>query len=184
MRGWTRVVAGASVLLAGACAGDDAPRPDPAGATTATLSVTSAAFEPGGEIPPEFGCDGGGAFPALEWAGVPEGTQSLAVTALDPDAPGGVFVHLLVADLPAGTAGLTDVTEIARGASIGANGSGDAGYVPPCPPEGDDAHRYVFTVYAVDATLDLGQGFTVGDLEAALDGHVLGSGEISGTFAR
>ena len=172
-----------TALLLAAC-GEDVPQPDPAGTRAATLSVSSASFEAGGEIPAEFGCDAGGAFPGLTWDGVPEATQSLAVTVLDPDAPGGTFVHALVADLPPGTAGLADVTQVPRGATLGSNSAGDTAYVPPCPPEGDDPHRYVFTVYAVDTTLDLESGFDLEDLADALDGHVVGSGDITATFAR
>ena len=179
--GWAGVLAAA--VLASGCGGGT-PDPDPAGSVVATLSVTSSAFEPGGEIPGEFGCDGHGAFPGLTWDGVPQDTQSVAVTVLDPDAPSGTFVHALIADLPAGTAGLQDVAQLARGATLGANGASDATYLPPCPPEDDPAHEYVFTVYAVDTVTELEQGFSVDELEAALDGHVLARGEVTGTLAR
>lgn len=36
-----------------------------------------------------FGCEGGNQSPALTWTQPPEGTQSLAITVHDPDAPTG-----------------------------------------------------------------------------------------------
>lgn len=109
-----------------------------------------------------FGCTGQNISPALEWSGVPAGTQSLALTMHDPDAPtGSGFWHWAVYNLPANTTGL------ARGAGnlanrlpapgvpgmndfhdTGVNGA-NGSYGGPCPPKGDKAHRYVFTIYAL-----------------------------------
>jgi phosphatidylethanolamine-binding protein (PEBP) family uncharacterized protein len=43
------------------------------------------------------------------------------------------------------------------------NSFGDDAYGGPCPPRGDDPHRYVFTVEAVDAA---GNALTSGTLTA------------------
>ena len=48
----------------------------------------------GGTIPQEFefnsfGCTGRNESPVLRWQGAPAGTQSLALTVYDPDAPSG-----------------------------------------------------------------------------------------------
>jgi len=100
-----------------------------------------------------FGCAGGNKSPQLSWSGAPDGTKSFAITCYDPDAPtGSGFWHWVVANIPA------DVTSL----DLGASGSGmpkgaletrtdvgKPGYAGPCPPEGDDAHHYVFTVFAV-----------------------------------
>jgi len=60
---------------------------------------------------------------------------------------------------------------------------GDGGYFGPCPPSG--VHRYVFTLYALDAGLVL-DAATSGraEIEAAMEGHVLDSAELTGTYSR
>ena len=62
------------------------------------------------------------------------------------------------------------------------NGYGEMGYGGPCPPPGH-THTFVFTLYALDTSLDLPEGATVDDLRAAIGGHVLEQAELQGTFA-
>ncbi|MCB1746418.1 MAG: YbhB/YbcL family Raf kinase inhibitor-like protein [Gammaproteobacteria bacterium] len=103
-----------------------------------------------------FGCAGGNLSPQLAWQGAPDGTQSFAVTCFDPDAPtGSGFWHWVVANIPAEVSGLPlGAGDPARGAMpAGAlevrTDFGKPGYGGPCPPEGANIHRYIFTVYAV-----------------------------------
>jgi hypothetical protein len=58
------------------------------------------------------------------------------------------------------------------------------GYDGPCPPWNDSiVHRYVFTVYALDVErLDVGGVITGAAVRAALEGHVLASDQITGTY--
>jgi len=58
------------------------------------------------------------------------------------------------------------------------------GYDGPCPPWNDAiAHRYVFTVYALDvAELPLHGTFGGADVLAAIEGHVLAHASITGTY--
>ena len=51
------------------------------------LSLTSPAFENGGEIPSVHTCEGKDTSPPLAWSGVPSGAKSLALIVDDPDAP-------------------------------------------------------------------------------------------------
>ncbi len=58
------------------------------------------------------------------------------------------------------------------------------GYDGPCPPWNDERmHRYVFTVYALDVDrLELPEKFTAEDVKKAIDGHVLASASLAGTY--
>lgn len=94
--------------------------------------------------------------PHLAWSGAPEGTKGYVVTCFDPDAPTACgFWHWLAIDLPA------DVTELAAGAGAsdatlpgGAfhtrNDFSESRYDGSAPPEGDQRHRYLFVVHALD----------------------------------
>ena len=119
------------------------------------------------------------------------------------------FVHWLIANIPAD---VTDIAQGACADGIVAHGkqapngpagsvqgrndytgwfAGDAdmggeyrGYDGPCPPWNDErAHRYGFTVYALDVErLDLAPGFDLAQLRDALRGHVLGEATLMGTY--
>ncbi len=58
------------------------------------------------------------------------------------------------------------------------------GYDGPCPPWNDSIiHHYVFTVHALDIpALPLAGAFNGGDVRRAIEGHVLASGQITGTY--
>jgi len=105
-----------------------------------------------------FGCAGGNQSPQLSWSGAPEGTKSFAITCFDPDAPtGSGFWHWVVVNIPPGVtelaldAGNAKAPKLPAGALQTRNDVGTAGYIGPCPPEGDHPHRYLFTVFAVGA---------------------------------
>jgi Raf kinase inhibitor-like YbhB/YbcL family protein len=81
-----------------------APTPTPA----PPLEISSSAFEPGGEIPVQYSCHGANLSPPLEWAGVPEGTQSLALMVDDPDSEPPGFVHWVIYNISATATGLPE----------------------------------------------------------------------------
>jgi Raf kinase inhibitor-like YbhB/YbcL family protein len=161
----------ALVGLATSCGGGggDAPPPD---RSPATLRVASPAFADGGTIPVRFTCSGAGAAPPLRWSGVPSSARALALTVEDPDAPGGTYVHWIVIDLPAGSGGLAGAGSLPAGARELQK------WRPPCPPKGDDPHRYVFTVSALRERLG-------GDAGADdIAGASLAHGAVTGRFGR
>jgi Raf kinase inhibitor-like YbhB/YbcL family protein len=114
-------------------------------AVTAALALTSPAFANGGRIPVRYTCDGAGLSPPLRWTAPPGGTRSFALTVVDPDAPGGNFVHWTASAIPASVRALPAG---ARAPKEGLNSAGGRGWTAPCPPAGP-AHRYVFTLRAV-----------------------------------
>jgi Raf kinase inhibitor-like YbhB/YbcL family protein len=149
-----------------------------------TLTLHSPAFEPGTSIPARFDHERGDLSPALAWDGVPEGTAGLVLLVDDPDAPvEGSFVHWVLYDLDPARPGIAE-GEAPAEAMAGANGFGQPGYLGPAPPPGDDPHRYVFRLLAVDEPVRLTGLPGYQDVEAAVAGHVLGEARLIGTYQR
>jgi len=144
------------------------------------MALSSSSFLEGGEIPPIHTCDGDDTSPDLVWGNLPQGTASLALVFDDPDAGG--WVHWVVYDLPPDGGRLPGGlrSELPAGGQIGANTWGNREYGGPCPPSG--SHRYVFTLYALDAVLGLPPGATAEGLAAAVEGHVLATAELAGLY--
>ena len=150
------------------------------------IKITSSAFEDGGLIPAKYTCDGADISPSLQWEVVPEGTRSVALICDDPDAPMGTFVHWVIFGLPA------EVRELAEnipsdetlpsGAKQGTSDFGRIGYGGPCPPSG--THRYFFKIYALDTEIDLAAGASKRELLGAMEGHILGQGQLIGKYKR
>ena len=147
----------------------------------AEFSLESSAFGNAEAIPSRHSCEGEDISPPLRWSNVPEGTQSLALIVDDPDAPGGVFTHWLAWGLDPAAADLGEGEPAPR---EGRNDFGTTGYRGPCPPTGHGRHRYAFRLYAVDAQVALAAGAAKSELEQAIDGHVLTTAELVGTYER
>jgi Raf kinase inhibitor-like YbhB/YbcL family protein len=152
------------------------------------MKLTSSAFADGGEIPLRYTCEGEDIAPALEWADLPAGTQSVALIVDDPDAPDPAaprmtWVHWVLYDLPANSQGLPERGEpLPPGTREGLNDWGRSGYGGPCPPVG--RHRYFFKLYALDAQLgDIATPKKAG-VEQAMQGHVLESAQLVGTYQK
>jgi hypothetical protein len=152
-----------------------------------TLSVSSTAFQEGGRIPDKYTCQGQDISPPLVWGEPPAGTQSLALIVDDPDAPAGVFTHWVLFNIPSDSRELPEAVptqaELPSGARQGKNDFGKIGYGGPCPPSGN-LHRYQFTIYALDQTLDLKAGVSKSQLVDAMQGHILARGQLTGTYQR
>jgi Raf kinase inhibitor-like YbhB/YbcL family protein len=149
--------------------------------------ISSSSFPNGGQIPKKFTCDGADVSPELSWTRPPAETQSLALIVDDPDAPAGTWTHRVLFDLPAETTSLPEnvskLEELAGGGRQGRNSFCKIGYGGPCPPAGH-AHRYFFTLFALDCTLNLRPRSSKQELEEAMEGHVLGQTECMGKYQR
>jgi len=71
----------------------------------AGMELRSSAFSDHDFIPRRYARDGENLSPALQWAGVPDGTAELLLCE-DPDAPSGTFLHWLVAGIDPGATGV------------------------------------------------------------------------------
>jgi Raf kinase inhibitor-like YbhB/YbcL family protein len=153
------------------------------------VSVLSTTFKADGPIPVKCayaGCGGENVSPQLSWSNVPEGTKSFALICFDPDAPtGSGFYHWIVANIPASVTSIAENT-VPSGAVQGSNDYGESQYGGPCPPTGDSAHRYHFTVYALDTPSIPGAGPTMtgARLVFSMRGHLLAKGTLTGMYAR
>jgi Raf kinase inhibitor-like YbhB/YbcL family protein len=147
----------------------------------AVFALESSAFEHAQPIPSRYTCDGDDVSPPLRWVNVPEDAQSLALLVDDPDAPRGVFTHWVAWGLDRGAGGLGEGEAVS---GEGRNDFGTVGYRGPCPPPGHGPHRYVFRLYALDRDLELGPQAGKPGLEQAIEGHVLTTAELVGTYER
>jgi Raf kinase inhibitor-like YbhB/YbcL family protein len=152
-----------------------------------TISITSSAFEARGVIPIRHTCDGEDLSPPLAWSETPGGTKSIALISEDPDAPGRTWTHWVMYELPPDVRelpeGVPPDETVLGGAHQGTNDFGRLGYGGPCPPP-NGPHRYSFTVYALGVKLDLAPGASKDELLAAMQGHVLGGGQLVGLYRR
>jgi Raf kinase inhibitor-like YbhB/YbcL family protein len=155
-----------------------------------TLCIQASSFSASGEIPARHTCEGEGVSPALTWSGAPAGTQSFALIVHDPDAPDPAapardWVHWVVYNVPAAASALLEAvpaTELPAGARFGRNDWGRAAYGGPCPPIG--RHRYFHRLYALDVVLPELGAASRAELERAMEGHVLASAELVGTYEK
>ncbi len=173
----------ALLLAAVGCSQKTAPEEPAPAAETVTISVTSLVFAAGGPIPVKYTGEGEDCSPPLAWTGLPAGAIELALICEDPDAPGAEpWVHWVRYHIPAATSGLRE--EVTGEALEGINSSGTMGYRGPMPPVGDGVHRYIFRIYALDTSLELATAATKKELLEAMEGHVLATGELVGTYER
>lgn len=133
-------------------------------------------------------CVGGDMSPQLTWTKSLPWTRSYAVITYDVTAN---FTHWGIYNIP------PDVTELPANASATTNypqitdDAGVVGYAGPCPPPDivpNGIHKYLFTVYALDTTLDLpafppGTPAPAETLFRAMLGHVIDTATITGLFS-
>lgn len=155
-----------------------------------SLRITSSAFPSGKRIPQDHTGDGADRSPPLSWSGVPDGTAELALICDDPDAPTPEpWVHWIVYGIPA------DCRELPEGVPAKADKnlkqgrnswpSGQTiGYRGPAPPRGHGMHHYHFRLYALDQKMNAEPGLDKASLLALLEGHILATGELIGTYER
>lgn len=158
------------------------------GEVPATVVVESPAFGHDHPLPATFTADGAGLSPPLAWTRVPSGTAEVVLVVEDADSPSiNPLVHCLAfglsaeGSLPAGALGGEGR---AAGVGVGQNSFMKAGYLPPDPPAGHGAHRYVFQVFALGKPSGLTGEPGRGAVIDALKGKVSAKGVLIGTYER
>ena len=157
--------------------------------TTAEFILTSIAFEDSQSIPAKYaniGVTGGQNISIpLSWEGTPVGTNSFALIMYDANAEN--FLHWAVGSFPSGQ---NSMIEGASGSGIHGereftNDFGEAGYGGPQPPQEDDAHTYVFRLYALssfDMPASLPDDATFEQLIVSAEALSLGTTGLFGSF--
>lgn len=154
------------------------------------IDLSSPAFANEGRLPIRFTADGEGVSPPLVWGPVPDGTASLALIVEDPDAPApSPLVHGIVWGIPADEHRLAEGAiaadgEGADGHDVGRNSFFGEGWLAPDPPPGHGSHDYVFQLFALSQTPDIGTNPGRGDLAKAIRGNILAAGMLVGTYSR
>ena len=147
------------------------------------MELKSNAFENNGKIPSKYTCDGENINPQLSISKVPEDAKSLVLVMDDPDAvkpAGKVWAHWIVFNIPPET---KEIPEAQEPRGIHGNGTdGNLNYKGPCPPDAE--HKYFFKLYALNISLDLSEGASKGEVEVAMQGHILEQTELTGRYER
>ena len=151
--------------------------------TAKAIGLTTPAFADGETIPVEYTCNGAGTAPELRWTQPPAGTAQMAVIVFDPDARGGEgFVHYVGWGIDPAARKLT--AEGYAQATLGVNGTGAPGWIPPCPPPGDESHRYEFRIYALNGDPGVPPGTDMIALQQAITEKIVSQGTVIGSFSR
>lgn len=101
----------------------------------------------------------------------------------DPAAPRMTWVHWLLYNLPTNSCGLSEAVHALPGGCLeGLNDWQRTGYGGPCPPIG--RHRYFHKLYALDVVLPDLDKPKKGQLEQAMQGHILAEAQLIGTYQK
>jgi hypothetical protein len=151
------------------------------------MRLTSPEFTHGLAIPKRFTCEGDDISPEFSWVDIPKNVVSFALILHDPDAPRpGGFTHWAVYDIPRSVNSLPEglpKEASLRGTGLqGKNDSGSIGYMGPCPPSG--RHRYIATLFALNAKLDLEPGASHRQVTAAIKDKIIAQAELMGTYQK
>ena len=154
------------------------------------MTLGSAAFIHGGEIPARYTCEGRDRAPPLTWSGVPDAARSLVLIVEDPDAPDPeaprmIWVHWVLYNIPPTLRDLPEgctPADLPQGTQEGINSWNRTGYGGPCPPLG--RHRYFHRLYALDTVLPVMRKPARTEILAAMDGHVIAQAELVGTYRK
>jgi Raf kinase inhibitor-like YbhB/YbcL family protein len=153
----------------------------------ATIRLSSPAFADGSPIPQRHAGRpvGGNVSPAIAWTGIPDGARELVLIVEDPDVPFRTPIVHATARLSPGTTALAEGALNAGGPHGDGRGSfGRAGYHGPRPIPGHGPHAYVFQLYALDRPIPGDASLRPATIVAAMAGHVIARGRLTGTYER
>ena len=164
------------------------------------MTLRSAAFPDGGQIPVKFTqaaegvAPGEGTSPAFTWVNTPAGTQSFFLHMHDMEVSRNRTTddqaHWVLWNIPATATGLPEGVPKGSPLADGSQQTSATGamYRGPGAPANGPPHHYVFELYALDTKLDVQPGAdafeTRTKIMAAIQGHILGKAVYLGLFKR
>lgn len=164
--------------------------------STVTVSVEIPPLGADRPVPEEHACTGENVSPEMDFVEVGTEAESVAVSLHDADANDTLHWSVwgierglprLPASLPRDPeVRLSEITpneDFDATVFQGRNYRDEVGYYGPCPPEGE-RHTYLFTVSALDTSLDLEPGASPDAFREALDGSVVGQASVGTYFER
>ncbi len=147
------------------------------------FKLTSPAFQDGEELDPCFTADEEDAVaPPLEWTAPPPGAQELVLLVEDADsASDKLSAHWVAWGLAPQKGMLLEGETPPR---VGKNSQKNSEWLLPEPPREDDAHDFVFQLFALDLPLTLMPGASRAQLVKEMEGHVMAAAVLTGTYKR
>jgi Raf kinase inhibitor-like YbhB/YbcL family protein len=159
------------------------------------MTLATAAWPDGGQIPAKFTQSGEQVSPPLTWSNAPDGIASFVLLVHDLDAATGNgtddILHWMLWNIPAAARSLPEGVPQASQLPDGTRQISASGpyYRGPGAPAAGPAHHYVFELFALDATVDVqpvgaSPALTRAAVVAAMAGHVRGKAVYVGLFRR
>jgi len=152
------------------------------------LTLESPDFGNGRSLPAVYTCDGEGTSPQITWDQTPAGTRSFVILFDDTSVDEEIQSQWMLFNIP--PVGFQIGANVPEGPQIGAGpiqqgktASGKMGYSAPCPEDGKK-HDYRYSIYALNTTLPLAGGATRAEVVQAMEGHILGQGELETSYTR
>jgi phosphatidylethanolamine-binding protein (PEBP) family uncharacterized protein len=151
-------------------------------ATVADIALQSPDIGADSALPATFTCDGSNTWPALQWQGVPAGTQELVLFAMNVAPVGGeLFFDWALAGIDPALSEL-ESAKLPKGAVAGQNSFGKSGY-EICPSQGS-AETYVFALYALPQRLAAQKGFDPTALRRQVQAISKNAGILAASYGR
>jgi Raf kinase inhibitor-like YbhB/YbcL family protein len=147
----------------------------------AGMKIVSSTFDNNQNIPSKYTCDGENINPPLTFSAIPNNAKSLVLIVDDPDAPGGVWTHWILFNIPPATQNITE-NSVPPEASQGMTSLGSNNYGGPCPPSG--AHHYFFKLFALDTKLNLTDKTDSKNIQETMKGHIIEQTQLVGVYSR
>ena len=159
------------------------------------MQLLSNAFRNEQNIPKRFTGEGENTSPPLFWIDIPKGVKSFALTCEDPDAldlkqMDKSFVHWLIYGISPTSSFITEgipkqeTLDLPFSVTQGLNSFGKIGYDGPMPPVGNGLHHYIFSLYALGATIEFDPGLSKDEFIQLARGKILQLAKLTGTYER
>jgi len=154
-------------------------------AAPCSIHLTSPDFGDWAMMPRRFTQEGENLSPPLHWENLPDGVAEMALVVQDPDVPlPDPAIHLIAYGLDPARNVAVGTLNAGGGHALGKGSFGRVGYAGPRPIRSHGRHRYVFQLFALDRPLGLTGTPDLKALAAAMDGHVVARGELTGWYER